>query len=85
VRVAILTISDAGACGERVDATGDAAERWAVTRGDSIAARTLVPDETTDGLISPGWRRPGSSPKGYDSARTAVAGSSRRSWIISRG
>jgi molybdenum cofactor synthesis domain-containing protein len=48
VRVAILTISDAGARGERIDTSGDAAERWAVTRGDSIAARSLVPDETTD-------------------------------------
>jgi molybdopterin adenylyltransferase len=48
VRVAILTISDAGARGERVDTSGDAAERWAVARGDSIAARMLVPDETTD-------------------------------------
>lgn len=48
MRVAILTISDAGARGERVDTSGDAAERWALARGDSIAARMLVPDESTD-------------------------------------
>jgi molybdopterin biosynthesis enzyme MoaB len=43
VRVAILTISDAGARGERVDTSGDAAERWALARGDSIAARNACP------------------------------------------
>lgn len=46
MRVAILTISDAGARGERADTSGDAAEAWARTRGYDIAARQLVPDET---------------------------------------
>ena len=46
VRVAILTISDAGARGERHDTSGDAAEAWAKTRGYQIAKRSLVPDET---------------------------------------
>lgn len=45
-RLAILTISDAGARGERADTSGDAVERWARARGASIAARTLVPDDS---------------------------------------
>lgn len=48
MRVAILTISDAGARGERADTSGDAVERWATARGSSIAARLLVPDDTTE-------------------------------------
>jgi molybdenum cofactor synthesis domain-containing protein len=46
MRVAILTISDAGARGERQDTSGDAIEQWARARGYEIAARTLVPDES---------------------------------------
>lgn len=46
MRVAILTISDAGARGERADTSGDAAEQWASARGYDVAERTLVPDET---------------------------------------
>ena len=46
MRVAILTISDAGARGERADTSGDAAQQWATARGYEISARTLVPDET---------------------------------------
>lgn len=45
MRVAILTISDAGARGERRDTSGDAAEAWAVRSGYTIAARALVPDD----------------------------------------
>jgi molybdenum cofactor synthesis domain-containing protein len=47
VRVGILTISDAGARGERRDTSGDAAERWARDRGYEVAVRTLIPDDTT--------------------------------------
>jgi molybdenum cofactor synthesis domain-containing protein len=46
MRVAILTISDAGARGERADTSGDAVAAWATGRGYAIAARHLVPDET---------------------------------------
>ncbi len=46
MRVAILTISDAGARGEREDTSGAAAERWSVARGYEVAARALVPDDT---------------------------------------
>ena len=46
MRVAILTISDAGARGERADTSGDAVDRWARERGYELAARTLMPDET---------------------------------------
>jgi len=46
MRIAILTISDAGARGERIDTSGDAAEQWAHARGATVAARALVADET---------------------------------------
>jgi molybdenum cofactor synthesis domain-containing protein len=46
VRVAVLTISDAGARGEREDVSGERVEQWARGRGYEIAARTLVPDES---------------------------------------
>ena len=45
MRVAILTISDAGARGDRADTSGDAIAAWAAGRGDVLAERTLVPDE----------------------------------------
>jgi molybdenum cofactor synthesis domain-containing protein len=45
MRVAILTISDAGARGDRVDTSGDAIAAWAAERGDVLAERALVPDE----------------------------------------
>jgi len=43
VRIAILTISDAGSRGERADTSGDAAAEWA---GDRLVARALVADES---------------------------------------
>jgi molybdenum cofactor synthesis domain-containing protein len=46
MRVAILTISDAGSRGERADTSGDAIEAWAAGRGYALAERALVPDET---------------------------------------
>jgi len=46
VRLAILTISDAGHRGERADTSGDAIAAWGKERGDTLAARELVPDET---------------------------------------
>jgi molybdopterin adenylyltransferase len=46
MRVAVLTISDACARGERADASGDTIVAWASARGDAIAARDLVPDES---------------------------------------
>ena len=45
-RVAILTISDAGARGERADTSGDAAAKWAADKGYALAERALVADET---------------------------------------
>ena len=45
MRVAILTISDAGARGERADGSGDAVATWAAERGYEVAARALVPDD----------------------------------------
>jgi molybdopterin adenylyltransferase len=46
IRLAILTISDAGSRGEREDISGDSIESWARTRGYTIAVRSLVPDQT---------------------------------------
>jgi len=46
MRIAILTISDAGHRGERDDTSGDAIAAWVAERGWTLAARALVPDET---------------------------------------
>jgi molybdopterin adenylyltransferase len=46
VRVGILTISDAGARGERPDGSGDAIAAWVTAREDQLTVRALVPDET---------------------------------------
>jgi len=46
MRVAVLTISDAGSRGERVDTSGDAAAAWAEARGYEVVARAMVPDES---------------------------------------
>jgi molybdopterin adenylyltransferase len=46
LRLAILTISDAGSRGERADTSGDAIATWAEARGYRLTARSLVPDET---------------------------------------
>ncbi|HEX5074453.1 MAG TPA: MogA/MoaB family molybdenum cofactor biosynthesis protein [Gemmatimonadaceae bacterium] len=46
MRVAVLTISDAGARGERVDVSGDAIAAWANERGYALVARALVPDDS---------------------------------------
>lgn len=45
VRVAILTVSDAGARGERADTSGDAIAAWIRERGFEEAGRSLVPDQ----------------------------------------
>ena len=45
MRVAILTVSDAGARGDRADTSGDVIEAWVAGRGDVLAERALVPDE----------------------------------------
>ena len=46
MRAAILTISDAGARGERADGSGDAIASWIEDRGYTMAARALVPDDS---------------------------------------
>jgi molybdopterin adenylyltransferase len=46
MRVAILTISDAGALGQREDLSGAEIERWANGRVSSVAARAIVADDT---------------------------------------
>lgn len=47
LRVAILTVSDAAARGEREDRSGATCAEWTERRGSIIAARAVVPDETT--------------------------------------
>ena len=46
MRLAVLTISDAGHRGERADTSGDAIAAWAAQRGYTLAGRELVPDDT---------------------------------------
>lgn len=46
MRLALLTVSDAGHRGERADTSGDAIAAWAAERGYALAARELVPDDT---------------------------------------
>jgi molybdopterin adenylyltransferase len=46
IRLAILTISDAGSRGERADGSGDVIASWAKERGYTLVQRSLVPDET---------------------------------------
>ena len=47
MRVAILTISDAGARGQRQDGSGDAIAAWCSARGAELSARAVIPDDTT--------------------------------------
>jgi len=47
MRIAILTISDAGSKGERADVSGDTIAAWATQRGATITARAIVPDDTS--------------------------------------
>jgi molybdopterin adenylyltransferase len=46
LRLAILTISDAGSRGERKDSSGDSIQSWGKERGYALAERALVPDDT---------------------------------------
>ena len=46
MRIAVLTVSDAGVRGERADASGEEVVAWAAARGDVIAERALVPDDS---------------------------------------
>jgi molybdopterin adenylyltransferase len=46
LRLAILTISDAGSRGERADTSGDFIASWAREHGYALTERALIPDET---------------------------------------
>lgn len=46
IRLAILTISDAGSRGERADTSGDSIAAWAKERDYAVSERALVPDDT---------------------------------------
>jgi molybdenum cofactor synthesis domain-containing protein len=48
LRIAVLTISDSAARGMRADASGDAVVQWATARGDVVAVRRIVPDESVE-------------------------------------
>ena len=45
MRVAILTVSTAGALGSRKDTSGDAIAEWVGAHKHALAARELVPDD----------------------------------------
>ncbi len=47
MRIAILTVSDAGSKGERADLSGDMIAAWAAERGAIVARREIVPDDTS--------------------------------------
>lgn len=47
MRIAILTVSTAGARGERADASGDAIVAWARERSFDVVGRDLVSDDET--------------------------------------
>ena len=46
LRLAILTISDAGSRGERADSSGDLIAAWGRERAYTLADRALIPDDT---------------------------------------
>jgi len=46
MRIAILTVSDLGAVGQRADVSGDAILAWAGGRGYDVVVRSVVPDAT---------------------------------------
>jgi molybdopterin adenylyltransferase len=46
LRLAVLTISDAGSRGERSDSSGDLIASWAKEHGYTVSERSLVPDDT---------------------------------------
>jgi molybdenum cofactor synthesis domain-containing protein len=48
MRVAVLTISDAGHRGERADSSGDRIAEWTAARGFELAGRKLVPDDPVE-------------------------------------
>lgn len=48
MRVAVLTISDAGASGARVDSSGDAIVQWIGAHEATLAVRTIVPDDSVE-------------------------------------
>ncbi len=50
LRVAVLTVSDAGSRGARPDTSGEAIAAWAGERGYRVTERALVADDT--GMIS---------------------------------
>jgi molybdopterin adenylyltransferase len=45
MRVAILTVSTAGAAGRRADTSGDAIAAWSAGQGRELVARAMVPDD----------------------------------------
>ncbi|MDQ6831630.1 MAG: MogA/MoaB family molybdenum cofactor biosynthesis protein [Gemmatimonadota bacterium] len=47
MRLAILTISDAGARGERADTSGDAIAAWGASRAYTLGAREIVRDDVS--------------------------------------
>ena len=71
MRIAILTMSDAGARGEQADTSGDPIAEWAA---DRFVARAIVPDSSLDivrHLI--GWCEPDALTRGRFAAARRIA------------
>lgn len=47
-KVALITVSDSAARGERSDASGDAVVRWLGERGDDLVSRSTVADDSVE-------------------------------------
>lgn len=45
MRVAVLTLSDKGARGEREDLSGPALQRWLAEQGEQVSLTALIPDD----------------------------------------
>lgn len=48
LKIALITVSDSAARGERSDTSGEAVVQWAVERGDDLVSRYTVPDDSVE-------------------------------------
>lgn len=48
LRVALITVSDSAARGERIDTSGDVVVQWVEERGDTLVSRSTVADDSVE-------------------------------------
>jgi molybdopterin biosynthesis enzyme MoaB len=48
IRIAVVTISDGVARGERTDPSGRAIAEWAIAKDHDVVAQILLPDDSND-------------------------------------